>query len=352
MNERRRGFLRVSGMVTAAAAAAIWGPGPAWAQRIRVLDGGGGGSDRLIAVGQSSAELRRLLAGIRIGPFKTHAGMTVFWLSGADTPPTLDVMTLDDARAQNALVIAERAQATVPELTVDNRGKSHILLLAGEILVGGKQNRVLKEDVLLPPHSGARDLGVYCVEQGRWNVGRKDFESKSTFAGAGLRSHLMAKSDQRQVWAEVARRAQIAQSNSLTQSYQEIYEKPEVQQHLSDVERGIEATPPAGTSGAAVFAGGTLAGLDLFTHGTLFGREWPKLLRSYAIDAYRVPQPQAPGDPAKARETLRALLDAAARAEGTVRGNAGVGQIFEFAVGSSRGAALTFEGQVVHTAVL
>src|SRR5262245_6091496 len=224
MNEKRRGFLRVSGV--AAAAAAIFGPGPAWGQRIRVLEAGGGSGDRLVAIGQSSAELHRFLAGVRVGAVKTHAGMTVFWLAGADVPPALDLMTLDEARGQNALVIAERAQATVPELTVDNRGKAHVLLLAGEILIGGKQNRVLKEDVLLSPHSGARDLGVYCVEQGRWNVGRKDFESKSTFAGAGLRSHLMAKSDQRQVWAEVARRAQIAQSSSLTQSYQEIYEKP------------------------------------------------------------------------------------------------------------------------------
>lgn len=39
-------------------------------------------------------------------------------------------------------------------------------LLAGEILLGGKQNRVLTEDILLPPGSGPRNVGVYCVEGG------------------------------------------------------------------------------------------------------------------------------------------------------------------------------------------
>src|SRR6185312_11829911 len=97
------------------------------------------------------------------------------------------------------LLITERGSATVPELIVDNRGKLHVLLLAGEILVGGKQNRVLKEDVLLPPASGARNLGVYCVEQGRWNIGRTDFDSKSTLASPSLRSRLMQKADQAQV---------------------------------------------------------------------------------------------------------------------------------------------------------
>src|SRR5262245_30326042 len=294
MSETRRGFLRWSGV---AAAGAMVGPTWAWAQRLRVL-GDGTAGERIMAIGQANPELRRLIAGVRLGQAKAHGSMTVLWLSTLEGEPAVTgVATLDEARAQGVLVITERAQATVPELTVDNRGKSHVLLLAGEILVGGKQNRVLKEDVLLPPLSGARDLGVYCVEQGRWNTGRKDFESKSTFAGSALRSQLLQKADQARIWAEVSKRAQMAHAMSPTQSYQEIYEKPEVQTHVKDVERGIDATPPTGASGAAVFIGATLAGLDLFQPVGLFGREWPKLLRAYALEAYHLPQPIV--DPAK-----------------------------------------------------
>ena len=238
----------------------------------------------------------------------------------------------------------------MPDLIVENRGKVHALLLAGEILVGGKQNRVLKEDVLLPPASGARNLGVYCVEQGRWNAGVKDFESKSTLAAPSLRQQLMQKADQAQVWAEVSKSARAAQAPSSTGSYQEIYEKPEVKEHLKDIERGISAAPPASALGAAVFAGASMAGLDLFQHGSLFGREWPKLLRAYAVEAYR--QGPQPVEESKLGERVKDVLDGAARAEGMLRGNAGVGQLFEFAVGNRQGAALLFEGRVVHSAIL
>jgi hypothetical protein len=49
---------------------------------------------------------------------------------------------------------------------------------------------------------------------------------------------------------------------------------------------------------------------------------------------------------------VETLLRDAGRVEGSLRGNAGVGQLFEFSVERSRGAALLFEGSVVHLAIL
>ena len=345
MDARRRKFLRVCGV--AAAVAGI--PGAAWATRIRVLDGAGD-PDRVIASGQTSPELKGFIAGLRLGDARSHGGLTAVWLVGGERARAIEVATLDDARAQGSLLITERAQASVPELIVENRGKTHVLLMAGEILVGGKQNRVLSEDVLLPPLSGPRNLGVYCVEQGRWNTGRTEFESKSTLAAPGLRSRLMQKTDQAQVWSEVGRQALAAQSPSPTRNYQEIYEKAEVKDHLTQVERAADWAPPAAALGAAVFAGPSVAGCDLFQDANLFRREWPKLLRAAALEAYRRPLP--PGDLSTLRETARAMLARAASAEGNLRGNAGVGQLFEFAVGTSRGSALLWSGSLVHAAIL
>jgi hypothetical protein len=345
MSQRRRDFLRISGL-----AAALAGfPAAAWATRIRVLDDGGE-QDRILAPAQPNPDLRRFIAGLRLGPPRSHGVLTVFWLNGEGPAPPLDVATLDDARAQGALLISERGEATVPELIVENRGKAHVLLLAGEILVGGKQNRVLREDLLLPPRSGPRNLGVYCVEQGRWNTGRQDFESKSTLAAPTLRSELMQKADQSRVWAEVGRQAQVAQAPSPTRSYQEIFEKPEVKDHLKELERAGDWTPPVSALGAAVFTGTTAAGIDLFLNAPLFKREWPKLLRAAALESYR--QALSPADPQALRETVKAVLRRAATADGIIRGNAGVGQLFEFSVGSSRGSALLYTGSLVHAAIL
>src|SRR5262249_15455810 len=108
--------------------------------------------------------------------------------------------------------------------------------------------------------------------------------------------------------------------------------------------------PPPGVLGAAVFVGPSAAGLDLFQPGPVFGREWPKILRAYAVEAYR--QGSQPGDEAKLAQGVKEVLGAMGRATRTLRGNAGVGQIFEFAPSNRQGAALLFEGRVLHTTVL
>jgi len=343
---RRRGFLRMLGLVTAGVVAS---PGLVRADRIRVL-GDGAGPDRLIAVGGVSPDFQRVVSATSVGEVRSHGPLTVFWLHARDQAP-LDVATLEEARGQGSLSITERDQASVPELVVDNRGKLHVLLLAGEILVGGKQNRVLKEDILLPPASGPRNLSVYCVEQGRWNAGRKDFDSRGTLAAPSLRSQVMGRSDQSRVWAFINRSARAANADSPTGSYQQIYEQPEIKEHLKDVERGIDARPAPGAAGAAVFVGGALGSLDLFHSAGLFARQWPKLLRAHAIEAYRQPARQDSEEP-RLRARVKELLAGAARVEGMVRGNAGVGQLFEFAVARARGAALVFEGRVIHSAIL
>src|SRR5438876_8835837 len=137
--------------------------------------------------------------------------------------------------------------------------------------------RVLREDILLPPLSGPRPIGVYCVEQGRWNEGRKEFESKGTFAQPGLRSSLMERADQGRVWDSVAKAAREAApaSQSPTSSYQAIYDDGRIKDHLSEIERVAPMRPPALAHGAAVYFGSSLSGLDLFHAPELFVREWP-----------------------------------------------------------------------------
>ena len=123
-----------------------------------------------------------------------------------------------------------------------------------------------------------------------------------------------------------------------------------MKEHLKDVDRSVSVTPPPGALGAAVFVGPTLSGLDMFQPGTLFGKEWPKLLRAYALEAYR--HGSQPVDESKLAQVVKDLFDAAIRATGTLGGNAGVGQIFEFAANGRPGAALLFENRVIHITVL
>ncbi len=346
MDSTRRSLLTSLG----AAGAAVFGlPTLAFADRIRILSGGGTGAP---LGGQHSPELERAMASLALGPVASQGGLAVLWLlPGTPAPDSpLEIATLEEARARGALTVVERAQATVPELIAENRGKAYVLMLAGEILIGGKQNRVLREDLLLPPSSGPRNIAVYCVEQGRWNEARKDFESRSSVVQPTVRSQVLRNAEQSRIWSGVAAASQAMRASSPTGSYQEVYDKPEVKAHLDGATKGLDARVAPTAVGAAVFVGASLVGVDCFRSSTLFAREWPKLLRAYALDAYQAPT--GGWDEPAARARVEGLLRGAGRVEGGLRENAGAGRLFEFTLDKSRGAALVFEGQVIHVAIL
>jgi len=347
MNPFRRSFLKLLAVGGAVAAST---PPLARADRVRVLPDGGDAPASLVM--GSSPELGRALGGLTLGPAASRGGLAVLWLHAKNTTaaPPLEILTLDEARAHGALTVIERAQASVPELIAENRGKTHVLLLAGEILIGGKQNRVLREDLLLPPLSGPRNIAVYCVEQGRWNEGRKDFDSRGSVVQPSVRSQVLRKAEQSRIWSGVAAASRSVAAPSPTGSYQAIYDKPEVKAQLEETSRRFDPAMAPTAVGAAVFVGPNLAGVDCFHAPGLFAREWPKLLRAYALDAYGV----AAGawDEAAGRARTDGLLRAAARVEGAARGTVGSGRLFEFTLDGRRGAALLFESQAIHVAIL
>jgi hypothetical protein len=82
-----------------------------------------------------------------------------------------------------------------------------------------------------------------------------------------------------------------------------------------------------GASGAAVFVAGSFTGLDLFQDASLFTREWPKLLRAHAVEAYGRPVPEV--DERALRARVEELLKQSAAAQGSLRRNAGAGRLFE-----------------------
>ena len=44
-----------------------------------------------------------------------------------------------------------------------------LYLMPGEILMGGKQDRTLAQEVIVPPKTERMPISVFCVEHGRWS---------------------------------------------------------------------------------------------------------------------------------------------------------------------------------------
>src|ERR1051325_284064 len=94
-------------------------------------------------------------------------------------------------------VLPPRRGAEVNNLVLINNSDRPLLLLAGEIVTGGKQDRVIGKDRIVPPHSDPIDLGVFCVEPGRWTGASDEFKTMGAqMVQPSVRREAMAKKDQ------------------------------------------------------------------------------------------------------------------------------------------------------------
>src|SRR5687767_7639522 len=106
-----------------------------------------------------------LLAAVEIGDPLVRGSLSLFPLFH-ERPPSQGY--LSGPRAAAHIEVSELSDgAVVPQLTIANPTGHPVLLIDGETLLGGCQNRIITASVVLP--AGAQqDVSVTCVEAGRW----------------------------------------------------------------------------------------------------------------------------------------------------------------------------------------
>jgi hypothetical protein len=269
-----------------------------------------------------------------------HGSLTVFPVVASRSYATAEFLTLDEGLRSGDVVVTEYGNvrglmrrrptaavqvqsAEVNRLVLINNSKRPLLLLAGEIVTGGKQDRVIGKDRIVPPESDPVDLGVFCVEPGRWVATSDHFGTSGTTYGAvaassaggvgggtlmaqpSVRAKAMGDKDQNQVWAEV-RKQQASMSAELaasapaasgtvagTTSYARVMENKDVKEKVDEVARPIEQNYQSlirqlrdrNAVGVVVAVNGRIIWADVFASTELLERYWPKLVRSYASEA-------------------------------------------------------------------
>jgi hypothetical protein len=258
-----------------------------------------------------------------------HGNLTVFPVVAAKTHDTSEFMTLDEGLRSGDVVVTEygkvqglvRGRSTRPRswddnviparggpqvntLVLVNNSKRPLLLLAGEIVTGGKQDRVIAKDRIVPAESDPIDLGVFCVEPGRW-VGATDKfgnpHGYTSMAAPNVRAKAMADKDQAKVWSEVGKSRQsmsvevtaAAPAINTTSSYAGMMQNAEVQKKLDDIaepirhdyESVIKQLRDQNAVGVVVAVNGEIVWADMFASTRLLEKYWPKLIRSYATEA-------------------------------------------------------------------
>jgi len=271
-----------------------------------------------------------------------HGNLTVFPVVASKSYSTGDFLTLDEGLRSGEVVVTELGNvrglqrrrmrpavehngAEVNRLVLVNNSKRPLLLLAGEIVAGGKQDRIIGKDRIVPAESDPVDLSVFCVEPGRWVATSDRFgTSSATYAaseiGSGngavssrgtlmaqpsVRAKAMGDKDQNQVWAEVRKQEQAMETvevtasaptvntSTATTSYARVMENQDVKEKVDEVAKPIEKNYKSlikqlrdrKAVGVVVAVNGRIIWSDVFASTELLEKYWPKLVRSYASEA-------------------------------------------------------------------
>jgi hypothetical protein len=277
----------------------------------------------------------------------THGDLTIFPVVSAKSHDTSDFITLDEGIRSGEVVVTEVGNlhstmrrrppyqtrpyqgAEVNRLVLVNNSKHPLILLAGEVVTGGKQDRVVGKDRIVPAESDPVDLSVFCVEHGRWTETSTKFDTHaSVMLQPSVRMKAMADQDQQKVWDEVGRSrtamaaalassanpsatpapgqttetvtvtssADVLELNS-TSSYAKARENNAVQKQVESItepmrksyESVIKQLRNQNAVGVVVAVKGHIVWADMFASSSLLAKYWPKLLESYATEALTMP---------------------------------------------------------------
>jgi hypothetical protein len=200
----------------------------------------------------------------------------------------------------------------VNRLMVVNKTTKPLLLMPGEVIVGGSQDRTIAQEAVIAATGEPVPIDVYCVEHGRWRAYSESeaaartaidlsidaddvaessqagrFVGKAGYANKQTRLAAQSQAGQDRVWEEVASAKRLSQVVTASGDFTANYTSDEVNQKLKPYVEAIqsEIAGQPQVVGVIVAINGKTESVDLFESTPLFTKVWPKLLKSYALDA-------------------------------------------------------------------
>jgi hypothetical protein len=292
----------------------------------------------------------------------TYENIAIFPVVSSSAQDTSPFLTLDEGLSSGEVIVSEQGAAglartrdgrpvavpqynggaSVNQLVLINRSKRPLLLLAGELVSGGKQDRIIGKDRIVPVGSEPLPLDVFCVEHGRWTGASSQFGASKTIVHPSVREQAAVAQNQNEVWDAVrsgtlskarpaggatgqpaappAPLSSVAIGDAIataapTQAYAKIYEGGRVGASVDSFVEELKRRFDRATLGlkgervvgVVVAYGGDVAWSDIFASGDLFEHYWNKLLRSYAVEALARPSYRETAAITEAREFLRNL---------------------------------------------
>jgi hypothetical protein len=235
------------------------------------------------------------------GPYEFE-DLSIFLIHGPDAPDRRLYTPLQSAMERQIVIVHETNH--VNELAIENVSATEdVLVQAGDVVKGGRQDRVLSVDMILPAKSGIVPISAFCVEQSRWQ--QRGVESADHFTLTEMTvnySLLQVMKDvatQAGVWKEVndahenivAGVARSVRSDESRTSLLLALESEAVQASMAPYLTNLSSHAYRWNDviGFAFAINDEIKGADVYSSNTMFIRLWPRLLKAAVVDAVSAP---------------------------------------------------------------
>jgi hypothetical protein len=198
-------------------------------------------------------------------------------------------VTLENAIKQSKITVQETTSGgSVNTLNFKNVSKDSILVSMGDIVKGGKQDRVIEKDTLIAPGQSIA-MSVYCVESGRWRPGTTGYNFGTYHSNANnvLRKSIVKEKSQGKVWENVGAINTANGTSNSTGTYTAVTQSPKYNAEMKEYKDAFTSTIMADSTIVGVLAvtGDRIIGCDIYGTPQLFRANMANILNSYISEA-------------------------------------------------------------------
>ncbi len=241
----------------------------------------------LYELGERMRSIENRVSQLETGVAQSYKNLGIVQLTGSNSG--LDYLTLDEA-VNSGLQITETG--SVPVLHFRNKSGKDVLIMQGEYVTGGKQNRMIASNIYMQ-NGFDGDVAVRCIEAGRWHPRTDNGIGPSIIHGqfrSGERmvtrevSYAAAMGGQGEVWNRVSATIGGLGVNARDSNFDDIHS-----QRKEDIDRYLSKFSYEANSVGIIAIidknGSRKYSVDIFDQGRTLKKNFRKIVESYAVEA-------------------------------------------------------------------